>query len=370
MSLGREKYFDQPVFNAGSEEIPGFAVLEIKAPGFRTHKDKEYFDVGKPTKDGKAYLINGPFPIPAGKVGGAANPAERVGVHALCDPAISPKTNDVLKPIPGQWWLGKDSGADTSTGGGTGGGFFSTGGTEAATDTPTSTGGSFVVIGDLRGSGPAASGLPASASTKRVRVWLPGTGDDESSESRYGVLVMDIPKAELTFESGAPQIKPGYEPGEAAYPLSWELVGVQDLLTAAKDKDGNTLPALPVLNPIWTTEIKAGADKFKAVIAKGNIETRNVYSAGNPEKKKVFVVESINYPYTIFSGNAQHTVRGEDFLMTVGKVLWGRDPGVTQMLVKNPDAWEADNGAYALAMIMIDGTGYALDLACPEPTEG
>lgn len=352
MSLSVPKFYNQPLYNAGSEKIPPFAVVEIKSPGFISYKDKEWFQVGKPSSDGKMYLLNGPFEIGTGgsgasRTGKGANPCERVGAFALYDPAIDPKTNDALAPIADRWWLGKESGADDPPPG-------------SDPTSETTAKGSFLVIGDPKGEGAAPPGFPAAASTKRVRVWMPGASAPQTSG--YGLLIKDVPAALIMLSSTAKGIQPGYADA-AVIPLEWQMQSVQDSLLAVEGDDSAALK-LPALNPIWTEIIKASETVRGAVIVTGSRETRNVYETGNPSKKEVWIIDNVIYPVTIIKGVTQQTVSGGDFMMTVGEVLWGRRPEETQIMAKNPDNWTGNNGAYALAMRRTDGLWQAIDLAC------
>lgn len=131
MTIARRDFFDQPLYNAGTETIPPFAVCELKSPGLISFAGKEWFTVGKPTGSGKIFFINGPFPIPGtgtNRTGGGAAPHKAPGAHALVNSSLTLATNGALGPTGGQWYLGEGAG--------------------------------FTIVGDALGSG----------STKRVRV--------------------------------------------------------------------------------------------------------------------------------------------------------------------------------------------------------
>ena len=140
------QFYDQPVYNVGSEVIPPYAVMEVKSPGLIRYKDKEWFTVGKPTANGKTFLINSQFPINyvgGSRVGNGANASRTPGVHALYDPSITPVTNERLAPKAGQWYLARPEAVGDSV---------------------------FYSMGDLAGSAPSIPGYPPSASSRRVRV--------------------------------------------------------------------------------------------------------------------------------------------------------------------------------------------------------
>lgn len=322
MSLSKRDFFDQPIRNVGSEAIPPFAIVEVKSPGLVTFAGKEWFTVGKPSKQGKTYFVNGPFPVEADGTGNAATPYKAPGVHALYNPSLTPSTNQELGPVDGQWYLGDGKG--------------------------------FFVIGDPAGSAGSLPGLPAVAPTKRVRVMA--AAGAAAREVIYGLLVADVAAATMSA-SGSGQITPGYSTA-AVRPMEWGLSGVSDKLNGGD--------AMDVVNPIWLSTIKAGTttDIDLPMIVTGTKETRNVYTAGSPASKEVFVLKSVNYPLTVIKGVTQQTVTGQDFTMTVGEVLFGRDPKVSTIIAKNPDGWTGANGVYALAISRNDGLWQAIDLRC------
>lgn len=328
MSLSKRETFDQPLRNVGSEEIPPFAVVEVKSPGFQKTKGKEWFPVGKPSGNGKVYFINGPFPIPPNGPGGGAAPFKTPGVHALFDPALSPTTNQTLGPIAGKWHLGTGSG--------------------------------FIVHGDILGSPASQPGFPAAASTRRVRVTVETVPGQLTVE---GILIADVPAATIAVSESSATVTPGYADA-AVIPLEWTKPSVQDSLTGDKDDNG-ALVKLPALNIKWPHVIKAAADQYGAVLVSGTRENRGVYSAGNPTEKEVFVIRDMIYPVQIVAGRVSSSVAGGDWVQSVEKVLWGRPVNPANAIgVKNPDSWTGPPQGYAVAVRLPDGTWHGLDLEC------
>lgn len=168
MTIARRDFFDQPLYNAGSETIPPFAVCELKSPGLISFAGKEWFTVGKPTEAGKIHFINGPFPIPASgtnRTAGGAYPHKAPGAHALFKPDMDPETNNELGPIAGQWYLGEGNG--------------------------------FLVLGDIVGSPASLPGFPTVASTKRVRVIA--TDAAAETDRIQGTVAMTVSPTTLVF---------------------------------------------------------------------------------------------------------------------------------------------------------------------------
>lgn len=166
MSLSKRDFFDQPIRNVGSEAIPPFAIAEVKSPGLVTFAGREWFTVGKPSKDGKVYFVNGPFQIePNGGTSGGAMPYRAPGVHALFKPDLDPQTNQELGPVDGQWYLGEGNG--------------------------------FFVVGDIRGEAASQPGLPASPATKRVRVMTTAVANE--TDRIQGTVAMTVTETTLAF---------------------------------------------------------------------------------------------------------------------------------------------------------------------------
>lgn len=330
------KLYDRPFVNTASETIPAFGVLEIggwadDAGGLSV------FQAIKPTKDGKLYLINGPLPVPVGRKGWATRGH---GHWALYVSTALPKINEEFGPKAGSWALHKDDGNK----------------------------GGFIIVDDPRGTAAPAPGLPVGVSTKRIRVAWGVASVDPPPVRCYAMLIKEIPAA---TKKGlpAPEITPGYAK-EACYPLEWSDFSLTEKLTAERDDD-EKLIKLDVLNPKWLFKIFASDTDKECVIATGTKEVRKTYSAGNPEEKLVFVIETINYPVTIVVARAQGAVRGEDFPALITETLWGLPPDTELVTFKNPDAWEGDDEAYCLGIRrQEDWEWQAIDLACPEAQEG
>ena len=139
--MGRKSYLelcDKPAFNGGSETAPPFAVLQVT--NWTADRDgNDLFTFKKPDGKGKFYLVNGPFPIPAGKPGDATT---HDGAYALYEGSLPSQSAESLAewgPKSGSWAISKD-------------------------------GKGFVIVGDPGGSPGSQPGFPAGASTQRVRV--------------------------------------------------------------------------------------------------------------------------------------------------------------------------------------------------------
>lgn len=142
--------FDQGIYNAGSIDIPGGAVVQVVTPGLITLDEREWIQVGRPDGNGKSYLINDHRTIAPGKTGAAAILTRSPWVHVLRDPTKTPATNDEWGPVKDQFYIGPG-----------GSGFF--------------------VLGDDMGDAPSAPGSGALPGTKRVRVGaLPGTSSPDN----------------------------------------------------------------------------------------------------------------------------------------------------------------------------------------------
>lgn len=187
--------------------------------------------------------------------------------------------------------------------------------------------------------------------------------------AQYGLLIADVPEATATYDATRSYIEHGYA-ADAVIPLGLVKEGGGDGGDQFKaEMDGESQKILPVVNPIWSTEIKAGTttDADKPVIVRGYQDDWNIYAESSVTEERVFVLSQIYYPITIMKAVTTMTVTGSAFSVGTMTLLWGRDPGVSTIAsVANPDGWEGDNGAYCLIMQLTDGTWQAIDLACEE----
>lgn len=329
------QFCDLLVRNAGEETIPPFACMQVVGYESIRMDDGDVkigFKVKKPDGKGKVYLINSPAEIAPGRPGDATNAYGMFVLYSGTLPTESETNANGLKewgPKSGSWAIDQD-------------------------------GKGFVIIGQDGGEPASEPGFPPSASTKRVRVAIQPA--PKSVELATGLLIKDLPAATPSISGATVKLTPGFA-DEAVIPLTWEKVGTQDELTAEKTESG-ALVKLPALNTIWPTIVKAAETSKGCVIVKGVKETRAIYTAGNPRDELVFVVHEIAYPVTIVAGRVSSSVQGGNWIQSVTKVLWGRDPGVTNINVENPDGWTGPAQGYAVAIRMIDGNWYGIDLRC------
>lgn len=160
--------YEIPIFNAGSETIPAHAVVEV-AGGMREWEGRDYIKVQKPSEDGQRYFLNGPFPIKAGK-GGRATRDD--GAYALCGDDV-PADNETWGAVKDKWQIGSE-------------------------------GSGILVIGDPKGTSASEPGMPATASTKRVRVCFLSAGSTKTVEASVALIYASVGKAVVqSFNDGS-----------------------------------------------------------------------------------------------------------------------------------------------------------------------
>jgi hypothetical protein len=329
-----DNYFehcDKAAFNASGETAPAYAILQVT--NWTADLDgRELFTFKKPDGKGKLYLINGPIPIPP-QSGGDATRSD--GMFALIEGTPPSSSEELVEwgPKAGSWAL-------------------------------SSTGAGFLLYGAVVGSPASQPGFPTAAATTRIRVsQLPGSAS--KIEAMDALLIGNLPAYQLKASESEVKLTPGYEE-DVIIPLVWEKVGLSDVQVPMKDKDDNPI-RMGGLNIKWPYEIRADFSDKKVVLVSGTIETRNVYAGGgDPGEKKVFVVRDLIYPPRIVAGTVSSSVAGGDWVQSVDKVLTGRPLQETSIQVTNPDEWDSDAQAYAVAIEDNEGNWYGIDLECKE----
>lgn len=93
--------YDIPFRNDSGEEMPAFAVMELT--GFVTENGRDALKADKPGRGYGAVLFNGPFAVPAGKMGRATRAAgcRAVALGRTTDPSLY----QVVGPLEDSWWL-------------------------------------------------------------------------------------------------------------------------------------------------------------------------------------------------------------------------------------------------------------------------
>lgn len=210
-----------PIYNGGSETIPGFAVVEAHA-WEGDSESRDYVKVRKPTASGKQYFINGPFPIAAGKRGRATR---QHGAYVLCGDD-GPSAGDEWGPEAGKWSIGED-------------------------------GSGWLVLGDKLGAAASEPGFPPTDSTKRVRVSILG-GAGAKVSGAIALIRATVDAATIDEENE--QVTPGIKVAnaadkEGALLLTWNDAGDTLVADDSLGADG------------WVDAVNLALTDFRASVA-------------------------------------------------------------------------------------------------------